>query len=140
MRAVVDDERRDAEFFRAFCKSRYAELEGRVGKAAVRIDLDDGGALVAVEHRHGVRLDLAGLDGAQRALDAVDAVRFAGVALAGDDDAGERPGLHRIEAALAEDGFDPLMESGDRQGGGLRHLSSLRCADRDRLAIEHLHT
>src|SRR5690606_8708733 len=93
MGAVVDDERGDAEFSRAFGKGGDAELEGGVGETALRIDLDDGRALVAVEFWHGVRLDLAGLDGAQRALDAVDAVRLAGIPLAGDDDAGKRAGL-----------------------------------------------
>lgn len=42
MGAVVDDERGDAEFSRTLGEHGNAKLEGRVGEAALGIDLDDG--------------------------------------------------------------------------------------------------
>ena len=140
MRAVVDDERGDAELARALGKGGEAKLEGRVGKAARGKERDVCRLHVKVENRHSIRFNLAGLDGAQRALDTIDAVRLAGVTLTGDNDAGKCSGLHRIEAGLQEDRFDTRMKGVNRQGGALRHFRLVRLADHGWLAIEHLHT
>ncbi|MCY1558204.1 hypothetical protein D9M68_951160 [compost metagenome] len=96
MGAIIDDERGETERAGAFGENRQAELEGRVGETALGIDLDDGRAFLRVELGHGVCLHLAGLDRAQRPFNAVNAMRFTGVTLAGDDHAGECACLNAV--------------------------------------------
>ncbi|MNS31980.1 hypothetical protein D3C72_640500 [compost metagenome] len=96
MGAVVDDECGDAQTFRAFHQNRQAKLEGRIGEAAIGIDLHDRRTVVLGHIRCGIGLHLAGLDGAQCAFNAVNAMGLAGVALTGGDDARQRSRLHGI--------------------------------------------
>ncbi|MNT90270.1 hypothetical protein D3C72_2311410 [compost metagenome] len=67
-------------------------------------------------------------------------MRLAGVALARDDHPGKGAGLDGIEPALAEDRFDPLLNCGDCQGGGLTHHVPFWLRMTLLRAVEVLHT
>ncbi|MNE30577.1 hypothetical protein D3C80_1241040 [compost metagenome] len=121
MRAIIDDERGDAGAFRPLHQNRQAKLESGVGKTAIGADFHDRSAIVFGHLRHSIGLNLACLDGAQGAFDAVDAVRFAGVTLTGNNNPRKRSRLHGIEPRLAENRFDPLKKPVDGQCGVVAH-------------------
>ncbi len=140
MRAVVDGECGDAVLAGTLGKHRQTEFEGGIGETAPGIHLDDRRGFLRDDFRLGVRLDLASLDRAQRALDPVDAVRLAGIAFAGNDHPGESARLDHVKAALAEDRLDALLKRGGRQGGCLAHVVSLILGLIQGHAVDVLHT
>ncbi len=93
MGAVIDGKRSNTAGAGAFRQDRKTEFEGCIGKAVLGINLDDGGPLLRQQFGLSDRIDLASLNGAQRAFDPVDAMRFAGVPFGGNDHAGDRCGL-----------------------------------------------
>jgi len=121
MRAVVDHQRREAELARPRRQRRGAEREGGRREAPAGVDAQHGRPVVG-QHRLGAGRDLAGPDRAQAALDAVDAVRLAGVALARHDHRGHRRSLGGRQTGLAEDRPDAFTELGDGQAGRDGHF------------------
>ena len=65
---------------------RQAKIEGRIGKTALCVHLDDGRNRVGQQDRFGGWIDLARLDRAQDAFDPLDVVRFTGGAFARHND------------------------------------------------------
>jgi hypothetical protein len=92
MSAVVDDQRREPERAGPLHENRRPRLEGRAGEAAPRLDPHNG--RVVPEH-YGLCFghDLARPDRPQAALDPVDSMRLAAVALSRHDNTCERPCL-----------------------------------------------
>ncbi|AIJ72305.1 hypothetical protein DK65_2235 [Brucella pinnipedialis] len=124
MRAIIDDEGGKAMAPRTLRQNRHAKLESRVGKTALCVHPHDGGSFLRHQFRHGVRLDLASLHGAQGAFDAVNAMRFAMVALARNDHACNSARLNGVQSRLAENLFHARMEFFNREVGAVRHFPS----------------
>lgn len=120
MRAVIDDHGGDPQAFRPFGQHRRTKRKGGGRKTPMRRDPDHPGPVVQ-QFRNRLRLDLSGGQRAQVAVDAVDAVGFAAVTLARDDDRRDRFCLLDGQTGFQKDLGHDLVQRVDGQGG-LRHV------------------
>ena len=124
MQAVADHQRRKAHLLRPRGKQVLGGIEGRVREAAAGVDLDHRAARV-MDLRHRLRIDLARSEHAQAALEPVDAVRLARIALARDDHLRDRRGAFGAHAAGLEDALHARQQRVEGNRGRVGHRGSL---------------